>query len=388
MKVIISGGGTGGHIFPAIAIANAIKVKHSDAEILFVGANGRMEMEKVPVAGYRIEGLDIAGIQRKLTLKNIVHNLKLPFKILKSNQRAKQIIREFKPDVAIGVGGYASYPTLNMAASLDVPCLIQEQNSYPGIVNKQLKNKVQRICVAYEGMDKFFPSEKIVFTGNPIRQDISDLNSKRDEAAQYFSINPTKKTLLVIGGSLGARTINESLFGMLDELANTGLQVIWQTGKNFDVENYHSRHCEPQAKQPKKTQVDCFGRSALAKTDGIHVTQFITRMDLAYSIADFIVSRAGALSISELCVVGKPAILIPSPNVSEDHQTKNAMALVNQNAALFVADKDAKISLFSTISDLMNNSELQNNLSQNILKLAKTDAAKQIADIVDDIKRK
>ncbi|MCL2027374.1 MAG: undecaprenyldiphospho-muramoylpentapeptide beta-N-acetylglucosaminyltransferase [Bacteroidales bacterium] len=364
MKAIISGGGTGGHIFPAIAIANAIKTKHSEADILFVGANGRMEMDKVPAAGYRIEGLTIAGIQRKLTLKNLVQNLILPFKILKSNQRAKQIIREFKPDVAIGVGGYASYPTLSMAASLGVPCLIQEQNSYPGIVNKQLKNKVQKICVAYEGMEKFFPKEKIVFTGNPIRQDISDLNSKRDEAIRYFNVDSTKKTLLVIGGSLGARTINESLFAMLDDLAKTDLQVIWQTGKSFDI-----------------TSVDT------KKYPNIHITQFITRMDLAYSLADFIVSRAGALSISELCVVGKPAILIPSPNVSEDHQTKNAMALVNQNAALFVADKDAKASLFSTISDLVNNREVQQNLSQNIFKLAKTDSAEQIADIIDIIKK-
>ena len=365
MKAIISGGGTGGHIFPAIAIANAIKTKHSEADILFVGANGRMEMDKVPAAGYRIEGLTIAGIQRKLTLKNLVQNLILPFKILKSNQRAKQIIREFKPDVAIGVGGYASYPTLSMAASLGVPCLIQEQNSYPGIVNKQLKNKVQKICVAYEGMEKFFPKEKIVFTGNPIRQDISDLSSKRDEAIRYFNVDSTKKTLLVIGGSLGARTINESLFAMLDDLAKTDLQVIWQTGKSFDI-----------------TSVDT------KKYPNIHITQFITRMDLAYSLADFIVSRAGALSISELCVVGKPAILIPSPNVSEDHQTKNAMALVNQNAALFVADKDAKASLFSTISDLVNNREVQQNLSQNIFKLAKTDSAEQIADIIDLIKKR
>jgi UDP-N-acetylglucosamine--N-acetylmuramyl-(pentapeptide) pyrophosphoryl-undecaprenol N-acetylglucosamine transferase len=366
MKVIISGGGTGGHIFPAIALANAIVgAGHAQPEdILFVGANGRMEMEKVPAAGYRIEGLTIAGIQRKLTLKNIVQNLMLPFKILKSNRRAKQIIREFNPDIAIGVGGYASYPTLSMAASLGIPCLIQEQNSYPGIVNKQLKNKVQKICVAYDGMNRFFPSEKIVFTGNPIRQDISDLNNKRDEAARYFDVDLSKKTLLVIGGSLGARTINESLFAMLDDLANTDLQVIWQTGKNFDI-----------------ASVD------IKKYPNIHITQFITRMDLAYSIADFIVSRAGALSISELCVVGKPAILIPSPNVSEDHQTKNAMALVNQNAALFVADKDAKTSLFSTISELINNTELQNNLSQNILKLAKTDAAKHIADIIDNIKK-
>lgn len=364
MKAIISGGGTGGHIFPAIAIANAIKAKHSDAEVLFVGANGRMEMEKVPAAGYRIEGLNIAGIQRKFTIQNVLKNLMLPFKIWQSNQRAKQIIRTFNPDVVIGVGGYASFPTLRMAARLKIPCLIQEQNSYPGIVNKRLKHKVQKICVAYNGMERFFPSEKLVFTGNPIRQDISDLHNKRDEAASYFDVNPAKKTLLIIGGSLGARTINESLSAMLPELAQTDLQVIWQTGKNFDLASVDTK-LHPN----------------------IHIMPFITRMDLAYSIADFIVSRAGALSISELCAVGKPAILIPSPNVSEDHQTKNAMALVNQNAALFVADKDAKTALFSTISELVNNITLQNNLSQNILKLAKTDAAKQIADIVDSIKK-
>ncbi|MDR0437824.1 MAG: undecaprenyldiphospho-muramoylpentapeptide beta-N-acetylglucosaminyltransferase [Bacteroidales bacterium] len=368
MKVIISGGGTGGHIFPAIAIANAIKAKHSEADILFVGANGRMEMEKVPQAGYRIEGLNIAGFQRRLTWKNLT----FPFKLWKSLQRAKKIIKEFNPDVVIGVGGYASGPTLQMATKLRIPCLIQEQNSYPGITNKLLSKKVQKICVAYEGMEKFFPSEKIVFTGNPIRQDISDLPNKYNEAQQYFNFpcrgvshtpnNP--KTLLVIGGSLGARTINESLSAMLPELAKTNLQVIWQTGKNFDI-----------------TIVDT------KKYPNVHITQFITRMDLAYSLADFIVSRAGALSISELCVVGKPSILIPSPNVSEDHQTKNAMALVNQNAALFVADKDAKTLLFSTISDLLNNTESQHTLSQNISKLAKTDSAKQIADIVDKIKK-
>ncbi|MCL2682277.1 MAG: undecaprenyldiphospho-muramoylpentapeptide beta-N-acetylglucosaminyltransferase [Bacteroidales bacterium] len=367
MKVIISGGGTGGHIFPAIAIANAIKAKHSEAEILFVGANGRMEMEKVPAAGYRIEGLNIAGFQRRLTWKNLT----FPFKLWKSLQRAKKIIREFNPDVAIGVGGYASGPTLQMATKLRIPCLIQEQNSYPGITNKILSKNVQKICVAYEGMDKFFASEKIVFTGNPIRQDISDLSNKYDEAQQYFNfsnrrgeVHPRPKTLLVIGGSLGARTINESLSAMLPELAKTDLQVIWQTGKNFDISSVDTK-----------------------QFPNIHTMQFITRMDLAYSIADFIVSRAGALSISELCVVGKPAILIPSPNVSEDHQTKNAMALVNQNAALFVADKDAKTLLFSTITKLVNDLELQQNLSQNILKLAKTDAAKQIADIVDNIKK-
>jgi UDP-N-acetylglucosamine--N-acetylmuramyl-(pentapeptide) pyrophosphoryl-undecaprenol N-acetylglucosamine transferase len=359
-KLIISGGGTGGHIFPAIAIANAIvRAGHALPEdILFVGANGRMEMEKVPAAGYRIEGLNIAGFQRRLTWKNLT----FPFKLWKSLQRAKKIIRAFSPDVVIGVGGYASGPTLQMAAKLGIPCLIQEQNSYPGITNKILSKKVQKICVAYEGMEKFFPAEKIVFTGNPIRQDISDLNNKRDEAAKYFNVDLSKKTLLVIGGSLGARTINESLFAMPDELTKTNLQVIWQTGKNFDISTIDTK-----------------------KYPNIHITQFITRMDLAYSIADFIVSRAGALSISELCVVGKPAILIPSPNVSEDHQTKNAMALVNQNAALFVADKDAKTSLFSTISELVNNTELQNTLSQNILKLAKTGAAEQIADIVENL---
>ena len=387
MKIIISGGGTGGHIFPAIAIANAIKARHADVDILFVGANGRMEMEKVPMAGYRIEGLNIAGFQRRLTWKNLT----FPFKLWKSLQRAKKIIQEFKPDVVIGVGGYASGPTLQMATKLRIPCLIQEQNSYPGITNKILSKRVQKICVAYDGMEKFFSAEKIVFTGNPIRQDISNLENKYDEATQYFNFPSKandsviaranarsnldldcfaslamtrKKTLLVIGGSLGARTINESLSAMLPELAKMDLQVIWQTGKNFDT-----------------TTVDT------EKYPNSHITQFISRMDLAYSIADFIVSRAGALSISELCVVGKPAILIPSPNVSEDHQTKNAMALVNQNAGLLVADKDARTSLLSTISDLLSHSELQNSLSENIKKLAKTDAVERIADIIDQIKK-
>ena len=364
MKIIISGGGTGGHIFPAIAIANAIKAKHPEAEILFVGANGRMEMEKVPAAGYRIEGLNIAGFQRRLTWKNLT----FPFKLWKSLQRAKKIIKEFKPDVVIGVGGYASGPTLQMATKLGIPCLVQEQNSYPGITNKILSKKVQKICVAYDGMEKFFPSEKIVFTGNPIRQDISDLANKRDEATKYFGIDPTKKTLLVIGGSLGARTINESLSAMLSGQHRgkaLDLQVIWQTGKNFVEFRDFVEALDGGRRSQRFTKH--------------HITQFITRMDLAYSLADFIVSRAGALSISELCVVGKPAILIPSPNVSEDHQTKNAMALVNKNAALLIRDNETVEKLLPYTIELINNEDKIKELQKNILEFAKPDADVVIA---------
>lgn len=352
-RIIISGGGTGGHIYPAIAIANAIKVVHPNAEILFVGAEGRMEMQKVPAAGYSIIGLNIAGFQRELTLKN----LSFPFKVIKSLFRAKQIVRDFKPDVAVGVGGYASGPLLWAAASLGVPTLIQEQNSYAGITNKLLAAKAKKICVAYSQMEKFFPANKLIFTGNPVRQDIINVQSKQAEAIAFFGLNPAKPIVLVIGGSLGARTLNESVEAGLEQWQTEDCQVLWQTGKWF-----HQRAVE------------------VAKNyNNIKVFEFINRMDWAYSVADIVVSRAGALSVSELCLVQKPAILVPSPNVAEDHQTKNAMALVEQNAALLVSDADARTKLLSQVFSLLKNNDLQQNLRHNIGTLAKPAAATEIA---------
>lgn len=347
MKVIISGGGTGGHIFPAIAIANALREIDKSAEILFVGALGRMEMEKVPAAGYKIEGLWISGLQRRLTLDN----LSFPFKVISSLMKAKRIIKSFRPDVAVGTGGYASGPLLRVASGMGIPSLIQEQNSFPGITNKLLANKVNRICVAYPGMEKYFPDNKILVTGNPVRQDILDLTGKKAEAMKFFGLDPSKKTLLVIGGSLGARTINESMTGCLDMLMKNGIQVIWQTGKSFSHQG----------------------------GAGAWVGAFISRMDLAYAAADIVVSRAGAISLSELAVVKKPCILVPSPNVAEDHQTKNAMALVNNEAALFVKDSESRQKLGKEIVALMNDIQLQKKLSANIAKLAFPQAAGTIA---------
>ena len=353
LKVILSGGGTGGHIFPALAIANEIKKMVPDAEFLFVGAEGRMEMEKVPAAGYKIVGLWISGLQRKLTLSN----LSFPFKVILSVLKAKKIIKEFKPAIVIGTGGYASGPTLKAAASKGIPTLIQEQNSYPGITNKLLSKKANKICVAYEGMERFFPKEKIVFTGNPVRQDISDLSSKRNEAISFFSLDPTKKTILIIGGSLGARTINESIGAGLEEFHKNNIQVIWQTGKGY-IET-----------------------ARLQETNYLStkVFDFITRMDLVYAAADCIISRAGASSVSEIQIIGKPCILVPSPNVAEDHQTKNAMALVNKNAALLVKDMDAKNTLVETSIALLKDEARQNELKNNIVKMAMPSAASVIA---------
>ncbi len=356
MKAIISGGGTGGHIFPAIAIANALKQKDPDTEILFIGAEGRMEMEKVPAAGYQIIGLEVAGFQRKLTLKNI----QVLIKAFKSSRKAKKIIREFAPDVVIGVGGYASGPTLRMASKLGIPCLIQEQNSYPGITNKLLARRVKKICVAYPNMEQFFPKNKIVLTGNPIRQDIADIQNKRTEAFEYFKLNPDKKTVLIIGGSLGARTINESILHNITNFVGNDIQLIWQSGKSFFAEH---------AESMKQVKTCTF-------------TDFITRMDLAYAAADIIVSRAGALSISEICAVGKPAIFIPSPNVTEDHQTKNAMALVNREAALMVKDSDAINELWPALENLINDKNKQQTISKNCKTMAKIHAA---AEIVNEI---
>ncbi|MBI3512344.1 MAG: undecaprenyldiphospho-muramoylpentapeptide beta-N-acetylglucosaminyltransferase [Bacteroidetes bacterium] len=357
LKFIISGGGTGGHIFPAIAIANALKLRVPDADFLFVGAEGRMEMEKVPAAGFRIEGLKIAGLQRKLTLSNF----SFPFKLLGSIMRAKKILKRFRPDAAIGTGGYASGPMLRVASNAGIPTLIQEQNSFPGITNKILSKKANRICVAYEGMEKYFPKEKIVFTGNPVRSDILELEGKRKQALGIFGLAADKKIVLVIGGSLGARTINETIKQCLQQLRENNIQLIWQTGKNY------FREAEEAVKNDQR---------------GMKVFDFISKMDLAYAAADVIVSRAGASSVSELCLVKKPAILVPSPNVAEDHQSKNAMSLVRKEAALLVKDAEAKEKLPARIIDLLNDKLMQEKLSANISTLAVKNSAELIANEV------
>lgn len=347
-RFIISGGGTGGHIFPAVAIANMLKKQVPDCEILFVGANDRMEMQRVPEAGYEIKGLSIAGFQRG----QILSNLGLPLKVVKSLAAARKIVSDFKPSVAIGVGGYASGPLL-MAASLSgVPCIIQEQNSFAGITNKILARRAKAICVAYEGMESVFPKEKIVLTGNPIRAEIIHDDINRKDAYSYFDLDENKKTILIIGGSLGARTINESVYAYADKIKGTGTQLLWQTGKVWAKEN--------------------------PDTENIHQTQFIVRMDYAYAAADIIISRAGALSIAELQNIGKPVILVPSPNVTEDHQTHNAMALVNKNAAVLVRDSEAKEKLMDVAMQLLNDETKKSELSNNIKKMAITDAAERI----------
>jgi UDP-N-acetylglucosamine--N-acetylmuramyl-(pentapeptide) pyrophosphoryl-undecaprenol N-acetylglucosamine transferase len=356
MRVIISGGGTGGHIFPAIAIAKALQQLRPEAEILFVGAEGKMEMEKIPAAGYKIIGLPIAGIQRRFTWKNLL----VPFKVIASLWKARKIIKEFKPDVAIGVGGYASGPLLRMAAASGIKTLIQEQNSYPGITNKLLAPKVNRICVAYQGLEKFFPVEKIILTGNPVRPEVARLEGKRERAVEHFQLDPKLKTLLIVGGSLGARTINLAVDTSAEELVKGGIQIIWQTGKGY----YGSA---------KKRE---------AEVAHLHVFDFIREMDLAYAAADIIVSRAGAMSISELCLVKKPAVFIPSPNVSEDHQTKNAMALVKSDAALMIRDSDAQTQLAAVVKNLMNDTQLATKLSANIASMGMPDASERIAQEV------
>ncbi|MDO9154653.1 MAG: undecaprenyldiphospho-muramoylpentapeptide beta-N-acetylglucosaminyltransferase [Paludibacter sp.] len=357
-RFIISGGGTGGHIFPAISIANALKNKFPDAEILFVGAIGRMEMERVPAAGYRIEGLPVSGFDRK----NLLRNIRVLFNLVISIIKARQIIRNFKPDAAIGVGGYASAPTLRAASAFNVPTLIQEQNSYAGITNKLLSKKAGKICVAYDNMEKFFPAGKIIKTGNPVRQDLFNIAPKAIEAYEFFGFTPQKKTLLIIGGSLGARTINQSVSAYLELLSKSDLQVIWQTGK-FYIESALSA-------------ADKF------KSKTLLITDFVSRMDYAYSIADLVISRAGASSISELCLLAKPVILVPSPNVAEDHQTQNALALVNRNAAVMIKDADAKELLIPKALKIINNKLELNTLSNNILKLAEKDSADRIANEV------
>ena len=358
LRVIISGGGTGGHIFPAVSIANAIKAQRPDAKILFVGAIGRMEMQRVPAAGYEIKGLPICGFDRK----NLLKNIKVLYMIWKSQRMAKQIIREFKPQVAVGVGGYASGPTLNKAAAMGIPCLIQEQNSYAGVTNKLLAKKAEKICVAYEGMERFFPAEKIILTGNPVRQALLDATISREEAIKAQALDPAKKTILLVGGSLGARTINESVLQHLDLVRSSNVQFIWQTGKYYSAEI---------AKRLQGMEIP-----------NLKVTDFITDMGAAYRAADLVISRAGASSISEFCLIGKPVILVPSPNVAEDHQTKNALALSTKDAAIYVKDSEALSTLLELAVKTVNDEARLKSLSENILKLALPDSAKIIANEV------
>lgn len=356
LRIIISGGGTGGHIFPAVSIANAIKAQHPGAKILFVGALGRMEMQRVPAAGYEIKGLPICGFDRK----NMLHNVKVLFKIWKSQRMARRIIREFRPMAAVGVGGYASGPTLNEAAKMGVPCLLQEQNSYAGVTNKLLARKAQRICVAYDGMDRFFPADKIMKTGNPVRQSLTQVKATREEALASFGLSAGRKTILIVGGSLGARTMNESVLGHLGEIKASGVQFIWQTGK------YYSEHIAAEL-------------ARRGKPANLYVTDFIADMGAAYRAADLVISRAGAGSISELCLVGKPAILVPSPNVAEDHQTKNAMALVAKDAAICVSDAQAPATVIATALETVADNERMALLAANIKRLAMPDSADTIA---------
>lgn len=360
LRVIVSGGGTGGHIFPAVSIANAVKAEHPDAEILFVGAEGRMEMQRVPAAGYKIIGLPIAGFDRKNLLKNVV----VLYKIAKSQWKARKIIKDFKPHVVVGVGGYASGPTLKTAGQMGIPTLIQEQNSYAGVTNKLLAKSAKKICVAYDGMERFFPAEKIIKTGNPVRQNLLDSKVGKEEATKSFDLDPQKRTVLVIGGSLGARTVNESILQHLEEIRSSkAVQFIWQTGK------YYSQEIgEALAKE--------------APVDNMKVMDFISNMDNAYMAADLVISRAGASSISELCLLKKPCILVPSPNVAEDHQTKNAQALSTKGAAIFVKDSDARNELIPlALKTVMDDAQLSS-LSENVGKLAYHDSAKRIADEV------
>jgi UDP-N-acetylglucosamine--N-acetylmuramyl-(pentapeptide) pyrophosphoryl-undecaprenol N-acetylglucosamine transferase len=351
LKFIISGGGTGGHIYPAIAIANELKAQHPDAEFLFVGAKDKMEMQKIPQAGYEIKGLWISGIQRKITLQNLM----FPFKLLSSLWSSYRIIKKFKPNVVIGTGGFASGAVLKMATMMKIPVVVQEQNSYPGITNKLLAKKANTICVAYEGLDSFFPKDKIKLTGNPVRQDLLDIDTKRIKSLTYFELDSTKRTLLVLGGSLGARRINQLIAQEIDFITQLGVQVIWQCGKLYYDEYSHFNTKE-----------------------NVHVLAFIDKMDLVYAAADIIISRSGASSVSELCIVGKPTIFIPSPNVSEDHQTKNAMAIVKKKGALILKESQLDTEFKNTFAELISNDDMQNMLSKKIHKLALPNATKEI----------
>ena len=358
VNILLSGGGTGGHIYPAIAIANELKRRFPEANFLFVGAKDRMEMEKVPQLGYEIKGLNITGIQRSFSAEN----LKFPFKLLSSLWKANKIIKSFKPDVVIGTGGFASGPTLYVAGKKKIPCLIQEQNSYPGITNKILAKKVQKICTAYDGLERFFPKEKILKTGNPVRQDLLDVSGKREEAVTHFSLRKDKKTLVVLGGSLGARKINQIIEKNLDEIVKLNVQVIWQTGKLY-FEEY------------KK-----YGEREFVQTHA-----FIQKMDLLYAAADMMISRAGAGTISELCLVGKPVIFIPSPNVAEDHQTKNAMAVVNEKAAEMVKESESEEKFLPVFSALIRDEKKQKAFCKNIKKMALPEATNEIANAVESL---
>ncbi|MDO4217367.1 MAG: undecaprenyldiphospho-muramoylpentapeptide beta-N-acetylglucosaminyltransferase [Bacteroidales bacterium] len=365
MRAIISGGGSGGHIFPAIAIANAIKARWNDAQILFVGAEGRMEMEKVPAAGYDIKALPIAGLQRRLTLKNLA----VPFKMMKSQRMVKSIVRDFNPDIVVGVGGYASAPTLKTAAKLGFTTLLQEQNSYPGLTNKMLSKTAATICVAYEGLDKYFPAEKIVLTGNPVRKDIEEMQASRDEGCRFFELNPERPVVLSVGGSLGARSINEMMINHLNYYKDNKVQLVWQTGKWMFEET--------------KQKV-----AAAGVGEWVKVHQFIGRMDMAYAAADVVVSRAGAIAISELCLVGKPIILIPSPNVAEDHQTKNAMALVEKGAALMVRDAECNTVGISVLNRLLDNPEQREAMAKACSQMGVRHAAERIVDEIEKLTNK
>ncbi len=362
MKVIISGGGTGGHIFPAVAIADALRQKNPNIEILFVGAEGKMEMERVPKAGYTIVGLPVVGFQRRLTAKNIWNNLFFPFKLLKSLAKARSIVKDFKPDVVVGVGGYASGPILRVAMSMGVPGLIQEQNSYAGVTNKILAKKAAKICVAYDNMQRFFPTEKIINLGNPVRRDVWDNTATAAEGRRFYGLDENKATIVLIGGSLGAKSMNEAMRESRALAAqHPDIQLLWQCGKLY---------------------IDEFSQCETAQLANVKITAFLERMDLAYAAADVALSRAGALSISELCLVGKPSILIPSPNVSEDHQTQNALALVKNSAAIMVKDINVNQEMLQSALQLLDNQVEKNKLSENIKAMGKPNAAEDIANEV------
>ena len=357
---IISGGGTGGHIYPAVAIANELKLRYPDAKFLFVGANDRMEMEKIPQSGYQIKGLWISGLQRSFSLDNLL----FPFKLISSLWESKKIVKSFKPDLAIGTGGYASAPLLKIASSKGIPCVIQEQNSYAGLTNKWLSKNVKKICVAYEQMERYFPADKLCFTGNPVRQDLIDISDKKEQAISYFNLDSTKKTLLILGGSLGAQRINRLISNHLNYFLKLDVQILWQCGSYY-YEIYRG-----------------------IKNDFVQVHSFLNRMDLAYAASDYIISRAGALSVSELCLVGKPVIFIPSPNVSEDHQTKNATSISAKNAAILIKEEDLEKQFKKQFNQLINSENLQSELSKNIKSLAKPNATKDIVEEIEKLLKK
>ena len=357
---IISGGGTGGHIYPAVAIANELKLRYPDANFLFVGANDRMEMEKIPQSGYQIKGLWISGLQRSFSLDNLL----FPFKLISSLWESKKIVKSFKPDLAIGTGGYASAPLLKIASSKGIPCVIQEQNSYAGLTNKWLSKNVKKICVAYEQMERYFPADKLCFTGNPVRQDLIDISDKKEQAISHFNLDNTKKTVLILGGSLGAQRINRLISNHLNYFLKLDVQILWQCGSYY-YEIYRG-----------------------IKNDFVQVHSFLNRMDLAYAASDYIISRAGALSVSELCLVGKPVIFIPSPNVSEDHQTKNATSISAKNAAILIKEEDLEKQFKKQFNQLVNSENLQSELSKNIKSLAKPNATKDIVEEIEKLLKK